>query len=131
MRVIVTDFFEAYGKNLVRFSTPIGDAVAHWIGDKLPVIGKIYNVEVDFDMALDRNENVADSSTFRFLISEKDGYVRLNGCVDSVDEDGLVYFRLGNDCLIMIEASLGDFSQGEWLELNCLAENLHLTKFGS
>ena len=39
----------------------------------------------------------------------------LVGLIDAVDPDGLVYFRLGEESLTMIEAEPGAFSVVEWV----------------
>ena len=116
---------------MVRFSCCAGSAVGRWIGSALPSAGHSYDVELDFEGILDRGENTVASSETRFLISEREDEVVLNGSVDSVDADGLVYFRLGVDCLVMVDARAGEFSEGEWLEVSCRPEHLHLTPFGA
>ena len=43
--------------------------------------------------------------------------LEVNGFVESLDSDGMAYFRLADDCLVMIESEVGSISVGEWLVL--------------
>jgi hypothetical protein len=56
----------------------------------------------------------------------------IQGVVDAVDDDGIIYFRLSIDCLIMIEIESEDdqIKKGDWLLLTIGSEDLQLTPIG-
>ncbi|RLB56690.1 MAG: hypothetical protein DRJ42_02575 [Deltaproteobacteria bacterium] len=62
--------------------------------------------------------NTKPATTRRCALEDRDGRVLMTGLVDAIDLDGLVYFRLGTDCLIMLEAAPGQFEVGSWLDLD-------------
>lgn len=74
-----------------------------------------FELTIDEVLVLGKNAHRTDSRMFSF--AEDGDALVLTGWVDSVDADGLIYFRLGVDSLTMIEAEPDQFAVGEWLEL--------------
>ncbi|MDQ3031092.1 MAG: hypothetical protein M3Y87_01645 [Myxococcota bacterium] len=50
---------------------------------------------------------------------ENAAYVSLTGTIDALDES-VIYFRLSDDCVIMLEADTSAFRRGDWLQIRVL-----------
>jgi hypothetical protein len=120
----------ADGHLYVTFEASPGRAVARWSSKRYkPEIGRSYDVELDADTAADRQTNTNTGRTdVRSLRFENDEVV-VEGSVESIDDDGLAYVRLSDDCLLMIETA-GAFSAGEALRIILPAQALSVTPTG-
>jgi len=61
--------------------------------------------------------NAKPATAHRFTLEDGDGRILMTGLVDAIDPDGLVYLRLGPGSLTMVDAPLGQFDVGSWLDL--------------
>lgn len=79
-------------------------------------VGKFYDAEIDIEGTLVFSEDVWATRERAYRMSVDDGANTLVGEVDSVDDDGLVYFRLGTDSLLMLDIYPVP-QPGEWLRV--------------
>ena len=79
-------------------------------------IGKSYDAELNLECPLLMNENVWTTDERAYRAAYENEHNTLVGWVDGVDDDGLVYFRLGIDALLMVEIEPVP-RVGEWLRL--------------
>jgi hypothetical protein len=117
MRVTIMEVRTHCDRVEVAFQTSVGITSATWRGAKPPQTGVSLDAELDIDDTIEkgRSAHVADQAVFS--LTQDDHRTVLIGYVESVDEDGMVYFRVAEDCLLMVEAAVGVVSEGEWLRL--------------
>jgi len=46
------------------------------------------------------------------------------GTIESVDDDGMVYVRIAEDCLIMAESVIGELAEGDKVKITLAHEDL-------
>ncbi|MES2824191.1 MAG: hypothetical protein V4732_11360 [Pseudomonadota bacterium] len=88
------------------------------MSESTPELNYIFDVEFNINLPLVKGKLAFHNNDNRFLFMSNDSDVSLSGFVDSIDEDGMVSFRIGDDCLIMIESTVGHVSLNVWLRLN-------------
>ena len=115
--------------NVVEFSSKKGNGIGTWNYAKVEE-GREYSIEFDIDPILKIGDNAKRISDKIYSIRHYNNVNEIQGVVDAVDEDGLIYFRLGEDCLIMIECEGEQIKEGDWLLLTIGAENLKVTTIG-
>lgn len=113
--------------NIVEFSTNVGIGIGTWNNNEIKE-GAQYTVELDIEQKLEIGNNVK-------IVSEKGCFIRyseheneIQGVIDGVDEDGMIYLRLSIDCLIMIESPKEHFKEGDYLLLTVNVNNLRITE---
>jgi hypothetical protein len=121
--------FKIIKNNLIEFSTSKGIGIGTWNNNEVAG-GREYSVEFDINQKLEIGKNAKVISDKIYSIRHHDGVNEIQGMVDRVDEDGLIYFRLRLDCLIMIETEKKEFKEGDWLSLTIGLEDLIVTPFG-
>lgn len=84
-------------------------------------------LSVDEVMTLGHNAWLAEERAYR--LEGTSTSVTMVGWVDGVDDGGLVYFRLGVDALVMLEAVPQHLSPGTWLRVTVAAEKVTLYAF--
>lgn len=131
MRIKTTSFEAIDGNTVVNFSSDIGDGVATWVGANKPAKNYEYDVEIDIDKSIDQVINSSNKNEEQFSISLQGGSTLMNGEVQSVDEDGMAYFRLSQDCLIMIELGDSKVKDGDWISLNLQCEDIEVSAQGN
>lgn len=115
---------------IVEFSTSFGVGIGTWYNNEVKE-GLQYGIEFDIlpKLKFGNNAKIVSENTYSV---KHDGKVNeLRGVVDGVDEDGLIYFRLGIDCLIMVESAEETIKEGDWLSLTVNTEDLIITPYGS
>lgn len=114
---------------IVTFSTAIGVGRARWRSSTAPELGSHRSIELDVDGAVgDFNAERNDAMVYSLTLVE--GGTRLCGLLESVDADGMGYFRLGEDCVLMIETSSTCHAPGTWLRLIVPSTDLVVTGQG-
>jgi len=127
MKTTISKVFDGEPRK-VEFLCSAGGAIATWHGKSLPEKGKAYDSELDITETLALGTNCSKSDLRKFtLIRDDDSTTRVIGMVDSIDEDGMVYLRLADDCLIMIESSIGTFAESDWITLCINSDAFHIT----
>lgn len=91
-----------------------------------PSAGRTYSAELSVQDALVLGKNAWLAEERAYLIERRGTDLALVGLVDGVDEDGLVYLRLGSDALVMIEAAPQEIVSGSWLRVIISAEKVTL-----
>ena len=92
--------------------------------------GQELDVELDFSDRLRKGQNAAAASDGEFRVRQQGEQAVLEGMVESLDDDGLLYLRLGDDCLVMVDSTPGEFLIGDWIRIHCASEKLGLTAIG-
>ncbi len=111
----ITDLGE---ERCVGFQCPAGGATALWRSDRFdPEVGESYHVEFDVDLLLRFGENARPSPREGYRIETDSQGIVLCGLVDGIDDDGVFYFRFGQDCLILVESDEGSLEVNSWVEL--------------
>ena len=132
MRIHIIEIFEVNSQTAIRFASDIGVGVACWKSKGAPVVGDTLQVEFDINVPIEKGRNafIADKMVFT-MDHDCDHSIVLCGVVDSVDDDGMVYLRLTEDCLVMIESRAGHVQVGEWLLLRCKIESVAISIVGA
>lgn len=129
MRITIRRVFDVDDRVLVEFSCSAGGAVGAWLSGGVSP-GQELDVELDFEDRLRMGRNAAAASVGEFRLRQHGEQAVLEGMVESLDDDGLLYFRLGDDCLMMVDSAPGEFSIGDWIRIHCAGEKLGLTAIG-
>jgi hypothetical protein len=115
--------------NLIEFSGGAGCGIGFWGNDSLKE-GVEYDAELDIDPKIELGVNTK-------IVPDKLCFIRHNldtneiqGMVEGIDEDLLIYFRLARDCIIMIENESTEIKKGDYLLLTINANELRITPFG-
>ena len=112
----------------VEFSTKKGNGIGTWYYEVEE--GKEYGVEFDIYPNLKIGDNAKRTADKTYFIRHNNNVNEIQGVVDSVDDDGLLYFRLSEDCLIMVEQEGEKIKKGDWLLLTISPENLQVMTTG-
>lgn len=128
MKIKIKQFSKMKDHYQVHFETDIGEAAAIWLSQSnTPDIGNVYDAEFDVDDSIEIGKTAIHSDNKFYSMAIKNNIIELNGLVDSIDDDGMIYFRLGEDCLIMIESEIGNLKVGEWLLLKFNMEDFEIS----
>jgi hypothetical protein len=131
MQVHITDVFEAHQQTVVRFTSAIGVGIACWTSKRDPILNTPLQIEFDIAAPLQKGQNAGSADKAVYAIDQLGHHaVVLCGMVDAIDDDGMVYFRLAEDCLVMIEARPGHVIVGEWLRLQYDLEHVAIVLVG-
>ena len=132
MRIQVTEVIpERSGVVTVGFQSVRGSARARWLGkNHAPVLGKSYDVELDVDAVADASTNMPMVAKSDTGISFTDETVRLSVVIEDMDEDGMAYLRLSDDCLLMMEV-VGEIAVGSNVEIRVPHDAVTVTVTGS
>lgn len=130
MKVIATDIRKSDGEVLVLFECQAGRGVGKWSKGIDPQNGDVYDVELDIDKTItDLFLEKISELPIRSLMVKGD-YLFISGLVEDVDGDGMAYFRISSDCLLMIECGETIFCKGEMITLKALSQDLLITAQG-
>jgi hypothetical protein len=110
---------------LVRFDAKAGRAAALWNSEVVPPkVGKEYSAELDVNLVLSSDARAAHGGVES--LSESGDSVQIGATVEGIDSDGLLYLRISEDCLVMVESS-GQFAVGDSVRFSCNATDLCLS----
>jgi len=118
MRIEVLEVVrEATGDVAVKFRCSFGEGCGRWTNTALqPEESCEYSAELDIECTAVLGQSARPGSQGVFSIAEEWGLTSLNGVVEGRDPDGMLYFRLSDYCLTMIESE-GENGTGMWLRL--------------
>lgn len=104
MRVAV-EGIDALSKCLsITFRAAGGRAKARWNSSRhRPSVGDSLSCELDVDLDIKFGVNASVSEDGSALEAH-DGYTTIRGVVESIDEDGMLFLRLSEDCLLMVQS---------------------------
>jgi hypothetical protein len=120
------------GEVAVSFSSSLGAAVGRWRSSSAPVTGATYSVEFNVDRILMVGENAVGAVGNEPSVWAAEQCVHLRGHVDAIDDDGLVYFRLAEDCLAMLEFDAPEtLRTGAFVELRVPVADFSVWPVGS
>jgi hypothetical protein len=127
VKITIIDFETTDENIVVRFNSKIGDGIATWISNTKPIKNQQYDVEIDIEKSVDQVWNTSNKNTEQYSISLEGDSILMNGMIESVEEDGMAYFRLSQDCLIMIEPGDSNVKGGDWVNLNLQHEDIEIS----
>jgi hypothetical protein len=114
----------------VGFESSAGRARGKWVArDHAPQIGKFYTVELDVDVVADKKSNVCVERQEPHTLSARDDTALIEATAEAVDEDGLAFLRLSDDCLLMVETS-GGITPGDVVRIAVPTRSLVITMTG-
>lgn len=108
---------EAHGTTHVRIACDFGELLALSNDNRYLAPGASAGLEFDVDEALELGRNAFVTEGETYSVENVGSSIHMRGLVDGVDDDGLIYFRLGVASLTMIEAPPGAFSPGQWIRI--------------
>ena len=114
---------------MVEFSSRKGNGIGTWNYAEVEE-GREYSIEFDVNPILKIGDNVTRISDKSFSIRHDNNLNKIQGVVAGVDEDGIIYFRLSEDCLFMIECEGEQLNEGDWLNITIGPETLMVTPIG-
>jgi hypothetical protein len=131
MKIQVTEVStHADGSWRVRFESSAGNARGKWVArDHAPQTGKSYTVELDVDVVADKKSNVCAKRQEPHTLSARDDTALIEATAEAVDEDGLAFLRLSDDCLLMVETS-GGIAPGDVVRIVVPTRSLEITMTG-
>lgn len=115
MKVRVVDVKEENTKNITTFSTDFGIAQAIWEGEA-PLIEKEYFVELEIAGVLKWEKDIVKSGNSQPIIETRDDITYINGCLESIDDDGYTVIRIG-ESIICLEAEGDAYPIGTFVEI--------------
>lgn len=124
MKIKVTNIVEEGESKLTYFACKIGQGLSCWKGKHHLTVNDEYNIEFSIEENIKKGVNAFPSDSKEPFIRSDGNTILLNGYIDSIEEDDVAYFRLAEDCLIMVEISSDNLEQGEWLTLKCDARQV-------
>ena len=137
MRITVTDFETIDGNLVVKFYSDVGGGVATWVCARQPVKNHEYDVEIDIEKPIDQvkignnEDECRHLSEGRHLMVFQNKSTLMYGMIESVEDDGMTYFRLAPDCLIMIELGDSNVKEGDWISLKLQPEDIEISAQGN
>ncbi|MBU2714246.1 hypothetical protein [Zooshikella harenae] len=131
MKIKIISFEDVDGNTVVKFGSGVGDGIATWIGANKPVKNYEYDVEIDIEKSIDQVINTSNKNEDRYSMALQGRSTLMNGEVESVEEDGMAYFRLSKDCLIMVESGDSKVKEGDWISLNIQCEDIEVSAQGN
>jgi len=131
VKIKIINFETIDGNVVVYFKSSIGDGIAIWVGEKEPIKNYEYDVEIDIESSIDQVKSRNNANKGRYSISIEGNSTLMSGEVESVEEDGMAYLRLSQDCLIMIESGDSKVKGGDWVNLNIRCENIEVSAQGN
>ena len=118
MKIKILSAYKNENTTSVSFTSEFGDAYAQWTGEE-PLIGAIYNVEIDIDEDLIWGVNIFASSKNRCSIQvDSDGNVKFTGCLESLEDDGYAILRMGDYIIAFMAENLSNDAVGSYILLN-------------
>lgn len=112
MKINVLKMDDGHQPPFVWFECRVGMGGGQWIDTKQPILGDFYSVE--FDIAKRLTASDIDVLTKpHYSLSLNKNTMTFSGKVEDMDSDGMSYFRLSTDCLIMLEAEPNTFLKNQ------------------
>ena len=100
MRILIDSLQNDSSKEFISFETQVGKGMGVNKTSNIKLEkGKYYDVELDID--LDLELLVCHPSKNMYELNILDEHIVMSGSVEDIEDD-MVYFRLAQDCLIMI-----------------------------
>jgi hypothetical protein len=106
------------GREIVRFSSCVGTGIAIWANEKAPPeVNRCYYSELDFEQPIQLGTNAEIMDRGVFSIADFQGNNLISGVMEGIDNEGMGYFRLSSDCLVITEIEGGNIGVGTPLTL--------------
>jgi hypothetical protein len=119
MRIRVNDVRSREdGPRAVLFSSAVGAASGTWANEHFePIIGREYDVEFTINEPWVFGDTLFFSKDRQASVRQDNAQVVLTGEVESVDENGVISFRLAPDSLTMLDPANVAMPTGSWIRL--------------
>jgi hypothetical protein len=98
---------------LVTCDSSIGRIAGLWMTDDLPQLNQNYYAEVELSLVSKNNLFILEDSEVPSSSQILDeSFQKITGHIESIDEDGLVYLRLSDDWLQMMDVESNSLQEG-------------------
>ena len=130
MRIKITKIKDSPEYRTVYFEHNYGIKTAQgagkWLSKKPPLLDCYYYIEINISQSLDQLLVFSEKVEHDFNFQINENHVKMTGYVDSIDHDNMLYFRVADSCLIMLEAGNKRVNIGQWLSLTIDAEKVEI-----
>lgn len=106
----------------IRFTSEYGSSCACWVGAS-PIIGEVYDVELEIDDALVWGENLSQAEADKHAIALEEDMFILTGTVISLEEDGCLSIALGESVVLLEVYNAPEYISGL---VECRASNVRM-----
>ena len=130
MKVTITAVSQDHRGITVFYRCSAGGSVARWNGDA-PVVGSQYDVEFEIEdvVRLGENASLVDPAVQAEVGVEGDT-ASFVGAAERIDDDGVIFFRLAPDCLMMVDSVPGQVPIAACLRLRAPVDHVMLNAIG-
>lgn len=127
MRITITDIKTSNGNTVVCFCTSLGNGVATWSNVEAPSKAYQYDVEIDIEKSIDQLRLDGSDGDREYQLMVEGSSLIMNGTIESIEDDGMAYYRLSHDCIIMIESGNSNVKEGDWVKLKLECSDVEIT----
>ncbi len=114
----------------MSFTSSLGAGVSIWANKEVPTKNHQYDVEFDIDRSIDEVRDMSVSNVGEYYFKREKNSLITNGRIESIEDDGMAFYRLSQDCLIMIETSNSIVKKGDWVSLKLQYTDIKMTAQG-
>ncbi|WP_157659234.1 hypothetical protein [Thauera butanivorans] len=100
MRIKVEKIIKSNKNNKIQFSSIYGGSSALWVG-KTPVVGEIYDVELEIDDDLVWGVNIYTTTKASSSIALEEGVFVVIGTAIKLEEDGCLSMAVGDSVVLL------------------------------
>lgn len=102
MKILVDNLKKDNDRNLVSFKSQVGKGMGIYETSHIELEkGRCYDAELDINIDFEWLVYYPSNDIYELNVSDE--YVMMSGSIEDIEDD-MVYFRLSQDCLIMIGA---------------------------
>lgn len=130
MRVTIIDIKKSNDNTVVYFCTSLGNGVATWANVEAPTKTYQYDVEIDIEKSIDQLRLDGSDGDREYRLMIEGSSLIMNGTIESIEDDGMAYYRLSQDCIIMIESGNSNVKEGDWVKLKLECSDVEMTAQG-
>lgn len=130
MKITITDIKKPDDNTVVYFSSTLGYGMATWMNSEAPSKTHQYDVEIDIRKSIDQVQLVGSDDDHEYRLILEGSSVIMNGTIELIEDDGMAYYRLSQDCIIMIESGKANVKEGDWVKLKLKCSDVEITAQG-
>ncbi len=126
MKIKINTIKNSQTAPVVFFNCLAGKGAGLWIASEPPVLNREYSVEIDIEKTItELDHDLSDLLENKIYLV--DDSVRFSGIIEDIENDGMCYFRLASDCLIMIELGQEEFKIGQILKITLNYDDIKIS----
>lgn len=131
MRILIESIMNpARDTTLVTFKCQSGSGKGRWAPyARLPLLGMIYNVELNLNNPIALGETTIKSSSTPPHITVALDKTIIHVSIEGKDEDGVLYGRLAQDCIIMLEQGDDEIDTGDFISITVPSAEILISPF--